>query len=358
MNHNQNSTLSTRYSLPSGQLHHEIFRAYDIRGIYPEALNEATVFAIGRVLGSRLISHLTSHPRTQQNPATIAIGRDGRHSGSALSDALVNGIRLSGVDVIDIGQAPTPVIYYVGLKHAHGSCIAITGSHNPTQYNGLKMVLNGETLATEDITSIISDIEMGHFCGGHFYEGTGKYSYQPELIDEYLNDIKQQSNLLASNPLNDPDEPHPGHSYHVVIDAGNGVSGPLAKQLFSDLGYKVTCLYCDIDGDFPNHHPDPSQPKNLQSLIHKVTSLKADLGIAFDGDGDRIGVIDSEGQIINADRLMMVYAQQVLENQPINRKKTILFDVKCTAHLPRWISKIWWRTDHVQNRSLVHKKSN
>jgi phosphomannomutase/phosphoglucomutase len=286
-----------------------IFRAYDIRGIYEQDLTLEAVEHIGKALASRLLRTATSTP-------TIAIGRDGRLSGKALSDSLCNGILSTGCNVIDIGMVPSPLVYYASKKLSQGNCIAITGSHNPAQYNGLKMVLQNTTLSAESIQQIIAETLAEKYA-----KGEGKLTKQ-SLENTYLEEIYTQNKL--QKPLK------------VALDCGNGVTGEIAPKLLTKLGCEVIELFCEIDGHFPNHHPDPSKPENLQDLQNAVLKNNADIGIAYDGDGDRIGVIDSKGNTINADRLLMLYAQYLLQENP---KAEILFDVKCSSNLPLWIEK-------------------
>lgn len=284
----------------------EIFRAYDIRGIYPDSLNEHIAEQIGKALGTRL---------GKLGLKKISIGRDGRLSGPNLLKALTKGLLSTGADVFDVGMAPTPVIYYAGKKLTNGSSIAITGSHNPANYNGLKMTLKHTTLATDSIRSIVSEIEQQQFSVGQ-----GQLVKQGSVVNDYINEISQK--ITLDQPL------------RVAVDCGNGVTGPIAVALLKKLGCDVIALFCDIDGCFPNHHADPSKYENLVDLQQAVIKNQADIGIAFDGDGDRIGVIDASGGVIDADRLLMIFAEEVLSKYP---NSEILFDVKCSINLPQWI---------------------
>lgn len=302
-----------------------IFRAYDIRGIVGDSLTEESVFAIGKALGSLV---------RERGESQVVIARDGRHSGVYLSKALAQGVLASGCDVIDLGVVPTPVLYYaVNILEQH-SGVMLTGSHNPPEYNGLKMVVKGVTIAEADIQQLYQRIIENRYA-----EGNGHFS-ELNLVERYLEDVTQ--NIKLSRPLK------------IVIDAGNGVTGEIAPILFKQLGCEVHELFCDIDGNFPNHHADPSQPENLQDLIQAVKEKQADIGLAFDGDGDRLGVVTSEGAIIWPDRLLMLFASALLQTKP---NANIIYDVKCTNHLAAAIrnqggNPIIWKTGH----SLIKAK--
>ncbi len=303
----------------------EIFKAYDIRGIVGQSLTTENIYLIGRALGSQA---------AEAGVETLAFGRDGRLSGPELGGALVRGLRDSGRRVIDVGQVPTPLLYYTAVELAGGSGVMLTGSHNPPDYNGLKMMLAGDTLAGERIQALRERIVARTFT-------TGKGEYQTaKVIEPYIKRVV--TDVKLKRPLK------------VVVDCGNGVAGVVAPRLLKALGCDVTELFCDVDGRFPNHHPDPSQPQNLRDLIRTVGDRQADLGLAFDGDGDRLGVISSDGSIIWPDRQMMLYATDVLARNP---GATILFDVKCSTNLARVISEhggraLMWKTGH----SLVKAK--
>jgi len=262
------------------------------------------------------------------------VGRDGRLSGPMLSGALIEGLRSAGVDVIDIGAVPTPVSYFAAYQLNTGSCVSVTGSHNPPDYNGFKIVIGGETLAEDAIQDLHQRIVDGRLAEGHGslrqYDITGEYS------ERIASDIQT------------------GRALKVVVDCGNGIPGAIAPQVLEGVGCEVVPLYCDVDGSFPNHHPDPSDPANLQDLIHAVRQTGADLGLAFDGDGDRLGVVSRAGEIIYPDRLLMLFARDVLSRQPGG---TVIYDVKCTSHLKAQIldaggSPLMWRTGH----SLIKAK--
>ena len=297
----------------------EIFRAYDIRGIVGATLTAQVVRAIGQALGTLAL---------EAGGTTIAIGRDGRLSGPELSAALAEGIAASGANVIDIGMVPTPVTYFAAYHLGCGSAVMLTGSHNPPDYNGIKMVIAGTTLAGEAIQELRRRIESGRVA-----KGAGRIEHR-EIADAYLERVV--GDVKLARPMK------------IAIDCGNGVTGDIAPRLFRQLGCEVTALYSEIDGRFPNHHPDPSQPKNLADLVALLADSDAELGLAFDGDGDRIGVVTKDGKIIYPDRQLMLYAKDVLARNP---GATIIYDVKCTRLLEPWIEShggvpLIWKTGH------------
>ncbi|MDD5577695.1 MAG: phosphomannomutase/phosphoglucomutase [Methylobacter sp.] len=298
-----------------------IFRAYDIRGIADKILTREVVFDIGRALGT---------DAKNQGCKAVVIGRDGRTSSPYLAEALAKGLVSTGQNVLDIGMVPTPVLYFVA-QHTEGrSGVMVTGSHNPAEYNGLKMVINGETLAGERIQQLRQCIEKQVFATGE----TGSIAQNDRFVNEYIGTISEDIHI--ARPM------------LVVLDCGNGVAGKLGPVLLRTLGCEVIELFCAVDGAFPNHHPDPSKPENLVELIAAVKHYQADLGIAFDGDGDRLGVIDSNGKIIWPDRQMMLFAKDVLAGKP---GAEIIYDVKCTRHLAGQIKKyggrpLMWKTGH------------
>jgi phosphomannomutase/phosphoglucomutase len=298
-----------------------IFRAYDIRGIAGQTLTEDIVSDIGRALGSEA---------REVGCRIIVVGRDGRLSSQGLTEALCQGIVSTGCNVIDIGLVPTPVLYFV-VQHTDGrSGVMITGSHNPAEYNGLKMVIKGETLAGDRIQALKQRIDTQDYVS----EKAGLIEQNGMFINEYIGTLSEDIQLTRS--------------MKVVVDCGNGAAGEIAPTLLKSLGCDVVELFCEIDGHFPNHHPDPSKPENLDELILAVKQNQADLGIAFDGDGDRLGVVDSNGKIIWPDRQMMLYAKDVLAGKP---GAEIIFDVKCSRYLPEQIKKfggkpLMWKTGH------------
>ena len=307
-----------------------IFKAYDIRGVVDETLTEETVRRIGQALGQMI---------RRKGLYRCVVGRDGRLSGPRLQAALSEGLCSVGVDVIDIGSVPTPVVYFATHLLGTGTGVAITGSHNPPQYNGLKMMVAGATLAGEEIQALYQAIIAGGGQPESHIGGRGTVSAQtvvPAYLDRILSDIR------LARPL------------RIGVDCGNGVAGSIAPDFFTALGCEVFPLFCTVDGTFPNHHPDPADPHNLEDLIRAVKDHNLDLGLAFDGDGDRLGVVTRTGEIIWPDRQLMLYAADVLAARP---GAEIIYDVKCTRHLARWIRDhggrpLMWRTGH----SLIKAK--
>lgn len=303
----------------------EIFKAYDIRGIVGISLTAQHMTLIGRALGSEAVA------RGLKN---IAFARDGRLSGPELGGALVKGLQSTGINVIDAGMVPTPVLYYTAIEAAQGTGAMLTGSHNPPDYNGLKIMLGGETLWGDSIQALHARIKNKDFT-----QGKGGYK-TIAILDKYINRIVSDVKL--------------NRQIKVVVDCGNGVAGMVAPKLLRELGCNVVELFCDVDGRFPNHHPDPGQPANLKDLIEAVKVQHADLGIAFDGDGDRLGVVSSDGIIIWPDRLLMLFAIDVLSR---NHGAKIIYDVKCTSNLTKVIwekggEPLMWKTGH----SLIKSK--
>jgi phosphomannomutase/phosphoglucomutase len=297
----------------------DIFRAYDIRGIVGETLTEAGVELIGRAIGSEALARGVS---------ALCVGCDGRHSSPGLADAVARGLMASGCDVIHVGAVPTPVLYFATHQLDTGSGVMVTGSHNPSNYNGLKIMLGGETLSGDAIKDLHQRI-----LHGNLVKGAGSQSSE-DVRRAYLDTIV--GDIAVAAPLK------------VVVDAGNGIAGELGPMLIDELGCDVIPLYCDVDGDFPNHHPDPGKSENLRDLIAKVEQEGADLGIAFDGDGDRIGVVTNCGRIIWPDRLLMLFARDVVSRNP---GADVLYDVKCSRRLAGVISQaggrpVMWKTGH------------
>lgn len=285
-----------------------VFRAYDIRGIIGDQLDEKSFYRIGQAIACRL---------GELNRKTILLARDGRLTSESLANALKQGLLDSGIDVINLGVVATPVMYYATHVYPDvDSGLMITGSHNPANYNGLKMVLAGKTLVQDDITLLYE-----HACRGKFHTGQGNEKAF-DILENYIERILKDIEL--KRPL------------RVVVDCGNGVVGPVAPLVLRRLGCEVIELYCDIDGRFPNHHPDPTIEANLVDLKAAVAAHQADIGLAFDGDADRLGVITNKGEVIWPDRLMMLYAQDVLKHNPGG---TIVYDVKCSTHLATTIQR-------------------
>jgi phosphomannomutase/phosphoglucomutase len=306
-------------SIPS-----EIFKAYDIRGIVGRTLTPQITELIGQAIGSEARS---------RGQHAVAIGRDGRNSGPELSAALANGIRQSGIDVVDVGRVATPMLYFATHHLETHSGVMVTGSHNPPEYNGLKIMLGGESLAGDDIQALRRRIESDDLA-----QGTGKYS-EFDIREHYLARIT--GDIRLARPLK------------LVVDCGNGVAGATAPELYRRLGCEVRELFCEVDGNFPNHHPDPSHPENLIDLINALKS-GGDIGFAFDGDGDRLGLVTPGGKIIYPDRQLMLFAADVLKRNP---GAEIIFDVKSTRHLFGWIREhggkpLLWKTGH----SFIKKK--
>jgi len=303
----------------------EIFKAYDIRGVVGRQLSAPAVELIGRAIGTEV---------RNAGGTAIAVGRDGRLSGPELSQALARGLRASGVDVHDIGMATTPMAYFAAHHLGCGSAVAVTGSHNPPDYNGLKMVVAGTTLSGEAVQALRARIERDDFAAG---SGAGR---AVDVREAYL--ARVAADVKLARPMK------------IVVDCGNGVAGATAPELYRRLGCEVIELFCDVDGTFPNHHPDPTQPKNLQDVIRTLAASDAELGLAFDGDGDRLGVVTKDGGIIYADRQLMLFAADVLVRQP---GAEIIYDVKSTRNLAPWIRQhggrpVLWKTGH----SLIKAK--
>ena len=302
-----------------------IFRAYDVRGTYPKQLNRNVVGTLGQAIGTYA---------KRRGQSTVVTARDGRLSGPDLQNALNHGLIRAGINVIDVGMVPTPVLYFAALTLGTGSGVMVTGSHNPPDYNGFKMMIGGHTLYGDDITGLYDAIESDNLVVGQ-----GSIS-EADALSPYLKQITDDVQL--TKPLK------------VAIDCGNGVAGVCAEALFQQLGCDVVPLYVEIDGTFPNHHPDPSKPKNLVDVITAVKTQHCDVGFAFDGDGDRVGVITENGESIFADRLLMLLSEDVLSR---NAGATIIYDVKCSRHLGPVIERaggkpLMWKTGH----SLVKAK--
>jgi phosphomannomutase / phosphoglucomutase len=303
----------------------EIFKAYDIRGVVGRTLTAPIVQRIGQALGT-LAQERGRH--------TVIVARDGRTSGPELVHALATGIQDSGSNVIDIGMVATPMSYFAAYELKTQCSVMVTGSHNPPDYNGLKMVIAGDTLAGEDIQALKTRIESGRLNTGA--GGLRRADIVPAYFDRIAGDV------ALARPMK------------IAVDCGNGVAGAYAPALFRRLGCTVTELFCTVDGTFPNHHPDPSQPKNLQDLIACLATTDTELGLAFDGDGDRLGVVASDGRIIYPDRQLMLFAADMLARNP---GATVIYDVKSTRNLKPWIADhggtpLLWKTGH----SLIKQK--
>lgn len=316
---------STTAPLTHPSLPREIFKAYDIRGIVGKTLTPEIVEAIGHAIGSEA----TSRRQTQ-----VCVGYDGRLSGPELASALSRGIRKSGIHVINLGLVATPMVYFAACHLGTNCGVMVTGSHNPPEYNGLKMVLANETLSNESIQGLRIRVEENHLFAGEGSESS--YDIAPEYIARIAADIKM------ARPMK------------IAVDCGNGVAGAYAKKLYEAIGCEVEELFCEVDGTFPNHHPDPSVLENLHDLIEALACGSSEIGLAFDGDGDRLGVVTKDGKIIYPDRQLLLFAEDVLKRVP---GATIIYDVKSTRNLASWISErggepLLWKTGH----SLVKAK--
>ncbi|MDE1061829.1 MAG: phosphomannomutase/phosphoglucomutase [Pseudomonadales bacterium] len=310
---------------PPHPLATEIFRAYDIRGIVDEQLSDAMLYHIGLAVGTQV-------KRNGEN--SIAVGADGRLSSPRLSQALMAGLADTGCRVLNLGAVPTPVLYFGVKTLGTASGIMLTGSHNPSNYNGCKIVIGGHTLANDSIIALYDLIKLQD------YE-LGIGAIEEHIIDQVYQD-RIDSDVKLARPLK------------VVLDAGNGIAGDIAPKLFKQLGCDVIPLFCEVDGNFPNHHPDPGKPANLVDLQAAVAKHKADIGLAFDGDGDRVGVITETGQMIYPDKLLMLFAEDVISRNP---QAEIIYDVKCTRLLEPFIQSkggvpTMWKTGH----SLIKSK--
>jgi phosphomannomutase/phosphoglucomutase len=298
----------------------EIFRAYDIRGIAGRSLSDEVMHAIGRALGRPGLA--------------FAVGRDGRLTSPALAASLIEGLLASGADATDLGMVPTPLAWFAAHHLGCGSALAVTGSHNPPEYNGIKMMVEGKTLAGDEIQELRRRIESGSFASG-----SGRRT-SADIREAYVERIA--GDVKLARPL------------RIAVDCGNGVTGAIAPRLYRRLGCEVIELYTEVDGRFPNHHPDPSKPENLADVIAAVKRERAALGLAFDGDGDRLGVVTPSGAVIYPDRQLMLFAKDVLARNP---GAEIIYDVKCTRLLARWIERhggrpVIWKTGH----SLIKAK--
>jgi len=310
---------------PPHPLATEIFRAYDIRGIVDEQLSDAMLYHIGLAVGTQV---------KRNGEDSIAVGADGRLSSPRLSQALMAGIADTGCRVLNLGAVPTPVLYFGVKTLGTASGIMLTGSHNPSNYNGCKIVIGGHTLANDSIIALYDLIKLQD------YE-LGIGAIEEHIIDQVYRD-RIDSDVKLARPLK------------VVLDAGNGIAGDIAPKLFKQLGCDVIPLFCEVDGNFPNHHPDPGKPANLVDLQAAVAKHKADIGLAFDGDGDRVGVITETGQMIYPDKLLMLFAEDVISRNP---RAEIIYDVKCTRLLEPFIQSkggvpTMWKTGH----SLIKSK--
>lgn len=318
-------TTNFTHSKIMSQLSKSIFKAYDIRGIIDKTLDADVAYSIGQAFGSAALA---------KGEKTVVIGRDGRLSGPILAEALAKGLQATGINVIDLGIVATPMVYFGTNVLGAPSGIMVTGSHNPPDYNGFKMVLAGEAIYGDTILALYERI-----VAQDFLKGSGTYSTH-DIKAAYLERIV--SDVKIAKPIK------------IAIDCGNGVAGAFAGDLYRAMGCEVIELFCEVDGNFPNHHPDPAHAENLQDLIHCLQTTDAEIGLAFDGDGDRLGVVTKDGHIIYPDRQLMLFAADVLSR---HAGEQILYDVKCTRHLAPWIKAhggvpLMWKTGH----SLVKAK--
>jgi phosphomannomutase/phosphoglucomutase len=320
-------TTSETPAAPGISLDRSIFRAYDIRGVVGQTLDANIARLIGQAIGSVM---------QERNQRSIVIGRDGRLSSPSMAGALIEGLRKAGREVIDIGEVPTPMAYFGSFHLRTGCCVSVTGSHNPPDYNGFKIVIDGDTLSGDAIQNIYVRIAENRLFRADALGLLSIRDLKSDYIQRISGDIQIERKLK------------------VVIDCGSGVAGAIAPELLAAIGAEVEPLYCEVDGTFPHHHPDPSDPANLQDLIRVVQRVGADIGLALDGDGDRLGVVTKTGEIIYPDRLLMLFAADVLERNP---GACVIYDVKCTGHLATHIlrhggSPLMWKTGH----SLIKAK--
>ena len=302
-----------------------IFREYDIRGIYPEQINEEVVYKIAKAISVKCLNEGISE---------ICIARDGRLSGEKLLFALENSLSKNGIDVINTGMATTPLLYFAAKKSKCKSGVMITGSHNPKNYNGIKLIINDKPVSGTEIYNLIDKVHKAS-------ERKGKITFR-DFKEEYISEIKKNI-VINEKPK-------------VVIDCGNGASGCIAPKLYSELGCNVINLYTEVDGNFPNHHPDPGKPENLTDLIEKVKETNADIGLAFDGDGDRVGLVTDSGEIVYPDKILMMICKDILSSN----KGKIIFDVKCTDSLPKLIEEnggtpLMYPTGHFNIKNGIKK---
>lgn len=309
--------------------HASIFLPYDIRGIVGEGLDAAVTYQIGRAIGSESLA---------RGLKVIASGRDARPSSPALQQALNDGLLASGINVVDVGEVSTPLLYYAAYTHCGGSGVMVTGSHNPPEYNGIKVMLGEEALHGEAIAALHQRIVEDQLC-----DGAG-ILWREDFREAYLSEMA--ATIQFQRPLK------------LVVDCGNGMAASTAPELLQRLGCEVVPLYCEVDGSFPNHHPDPNRPENLRELQQAVQREGAELGIAFDGDGDRLGVVSVEGDIIWPDRLLMVLARDLLSRHP---GAEVIYDIKCSRHLGEVIRRAggvasMWRTGHSMLKARMRER--
>ncbi|MDX3906485.1 MAG: phosphomannomutase/phosphoglucomutase [Pigmentiphaga sp.] len=319
--------MGTSTSLPSVDIAASAFKAYDIRGVVPSPLSPEFARRLGAALALQA---------RREGVQQVVVGRDGRLSGPDLAEGLRNGLMAGGVEVLDVGMVPTPLVYYAAHVSGTGSGVAITGSHNPPQYNGFKMMMAGTTLFGDAITALRQPMLDGEGADAATPGTCKEWDVVPEYLQRIVGDVKLARKMK------------------IAVDAGNGVAGPVAVQLFKALGCEVVELFCDVDGTFPNHHPDPADPHNLEDLVRCLAETDCELGLAFDGDGDRLGVVTKSGQIIWPDRQLILFARDVLSRNP---GAEIIYDVKCSRYVAQEVraaggKPLMWKTGH----SLVKAK--
>ncbi|BFM04953.1 phosphomannomutase/phosphoglucomutase [Halioxenophilus aromaticivorans] len=325
----KSEAAATRPATANSQFPRQVFRAYDVRGLAPQQINASFAEHLGKAIGTRLKS---------DNSNTIFVGRDGRSSSPDLCQALIAGLNSTGVNVLELGLVPSPLLYYaVATSQECDNGVIVTASHNSADYNGFKITLAGQSLSEEEIQQLHSVMESGKFA-----KGQGNSRSAP-VTDNYIDEILSDIALMGEVKL--------------VIDAGNGATSEIAPLLFSEMGCDVIPLYCEVDGSFPNHDPDPSKAANLQDLIAKVEAEQADLGVAFDGDGDRIFVVTQSGEIITPDRLLMLFARDIVARNP---GTDVVYDVKCTRQLGTLISSyggrpVMWKTGHANMKNKIQE---
>ena len=288
------------------QIRKSIFREYDIRGIYPEEINEKVIDQIAKAISIKC---------EQENVSEVCLGRDGRVSGESLLSSLSSSLSSYGINVENIGLSTTPLLYFAAKKNKNKSGVMITGSHNPKNYNGVKLVINDKPVSGTEIYELIHQNK-------DFSDIPGKVNCI-DVKNKYISEVSKNINLESKRKIK------------VVIDCGNGAAGCIAPKLYNDLGCEVVELFSEVDGNFPNHHPDPGKIENLKELISMVKSTKADLGLAFDGDGDRVGLVTEKGEVVFPDKILMMMSKEILKKH----KGSIIFDVKCTNSLPEIIKK-------------------
>ena len=288
------------------QIRKSIFREYDIRGIYPEEINEKVIDQIAKAISIKC---------EQENVSEVCLGRDGRVSGESLLSSLSSSLSNYGINVENIGLSTTPLLYFAAKKNKNKSGVMITGSHNPKNYNGVKLVINDMPVSGSEIYELI-------YKNKDFSNSPGKVNFI-DVKEKYISEVLKNINLEGKRKIK------------VVIDCGNGAAGCIAPRLYNDLGCEVVELYSEVDGSFPNHHPDPGKIENLKELVSTVKSTKADLGLAFDGDGDRVGLVTEKGEVVFPDKILMMMSKEILKKD----KGSIIFDVKCTNSLPEIIKK-------------------